>query len=204
MEDGVARASRRLDFYLLVRGRFVISKSTVAPIKKITLPRLELMGAVIAARLVKDLKRIFKDIKRIVKWKQVREKYWILKALQTMKSHLKKCITCRRFNFNQESQVITPLPDVCETGSPFAVARIDFAGPLFVKDSDAKQNILIITYAVTRSVNLELVDSMTTDTHTFLPFRHFIAQRSLCYMRMSDNARMFKHAELKLSKRGKC
>ncbi|GFX27874.1 integrase catalytic domain-containing protein [Trichonephila clavipes] len=46
--------------------RFVISKSRVAPIKKITLPRQELMGAVIAARLVKHLKRIFKDIKRII------------------------------------------------------------------------------------------------------------------------------------------
>ncbi|GFV34791.1 integrase catalytic domain-containing protein [Trichonephila clavipes] len=45
---------------------FVISKSRVAPIKKITLTRLELMGAVIAARLVKQLKRIFKDIKRII------------------------------------------------------------------------------------------------------------------------------------------
>ncbi|GFQ65834.1 integrase catalytic domain-containing protein [Trichonephila clavata] len=46
--------------------RFVISKSRVAPIKRITLPRLELMGAVIAARLVKHLRRIFKDFNRII------------------------------------------------------------------------------------------------------------------------------------------
>ncbi|GFQ96526.1 integrase catalytic domain-containing protein [Trichonephila clavata] len=49
--------------------RFVISKSRVAPIKKITLSRLEFMGAVVAARLVKYLKRIFKDINRIILWR---------------------------------------------------------------------------------------------------------------------------------------
>ncbi|GFQ84076.1 integrase catalytic domain-containing protein [Trichonephila clavata] len=58
--------------------RFVISKSIVAPIKKITLPRLELMGAVIVARLVKHLKRIFKDISRIILWSDTTiVLYWI-------------------------------------------------------------------------------------------------------------------------------
>ncbi|GBM93008.1 hypothetical protein AVEN_178280-1 [Araneus ventricosus] len=47
---------------------FVISKSRVAPIKKLTLPRLELMGAIIASRIVKHLKGIFKDIKKVFCW----------------------------------------------------------------------------------------------------------------------------------------
>ncbi|GFU47605.1 DUF1758 domain-containing protein [Trichonephila clavipes] len=119
--------------------RFVISKSRVAPIKKITLPSLELRCAVIAAKLVKHFKRIFKDIKRIVMWKQVRVKYWILKARQTIKSLLKKCITRRRFNSNPASEVIALLSDFRLTESPpFAVVGVDFAGPLFIKDSDAE------------------------------------------------------------------
>ncbi|GBM04327.1 hypothetical protein AVEN_168147-1 [Araneus ventricosus] len=44
---------------------FVIWKSREAPIKKLTLPRLELMGAIIASRIVKHLKGIFKDIKKV-------------------------------------------------------------------------------------------------------------------------------------------
>ncbi|GFR24172.1 integrase catalytic domain-containing protein [Trichonephila clavata] len=58
--------------------RFVISKSRVAPIKKITLSKLELMGAVVAARLVKYLKRIFKYINRIILWSDsMIVLYWI-------------------------------------------------------------------------------------------------------------------------------
>ncbi|GFX64362.1 hypothetical protein TNCV_1413451 [Trichonephila clavipes] len=48
---------------------------------------------------------------------------------------------------NPGSQSIAPLPDVCVTESPpFSVVGIDFAGPLFVKDSDAKQYILTVNY----------------------------------------------------------
>ncbi|GFQ98507.1 integrase catalytic domain-containing protein [Trichonephila clavata] len=129
---------------------------------------------------------------------QVREKYWILKARQTIKSLLKKCIICKRFNSNPGNQVIAPLPDVRVTESPpFSVVGIDFAGPLFVKDSDAKQYILLITCAVTRSVHLELVGNMTTDTF-LLAFRRFIARRGLFSLVISDNARTFKRAELEL------
>ncbi|GFT07299.1 uncharacterized protein TNCV_1417081 [Trichonephila clavipes] len=256
---GVENDLREIDVFWLGRMKrmlkrgFVISKSRVAPIKKITLPRLKLMGAVIAARLVKHLKRIFKTERHLkgplaaeelsnaeIFWVkvtqndfytseitclknnkalqkdskllylnpflddngalrvtgrlgkithlsanekhpiihplpklvvQVREKYWILKARQTIKSLLKKCITCKRFYSNPGSQVIAPLPDVRVTESPpFAVVGTDFAEPLFVKDSDAKQYILLITCAVTRSIHLELVGSMTTETHFCLPF----------------------------------
>ncbi|GFQ97106.1 integrase catalytic domain-containing protein [Trichonephila clavata] len=128
----------------------------------------------------------------------VREKYWILKARQTIKSLLKKCIICKRFNSNPGNQVIAPLSDVHVTESPpFSVVEIDFAGRFFVKDSDAKQYILLITCAVTRSVHLELVGNMTTDTF-LLAFRRFIARRGLCSLVISDNARTFKRAELEL------
>ncbi|GFX46599.1 integrase catalytic domain-containing protein [Trichonephila clavipes] len=129
---------------------------------------------------------------------QVREKYWILKARQTIKSLLKKCITCTRFNSNPGSQVIAPLPDVRVTESPpFSVVGLNFAGPLFVKNNDAKQYILLITCAVTRSIHLELVSSMTNDTF-LLAFRRFVARRGLCSMVISDNARTLKRAELEL------
>ncbi|GFU32840.1 integrase catalytic domain-containing protein [Trichonephila clavipes] len=126
---------------------------------------------------------------------QVREKYWILKARQTIKSLLKRCISCKRFNSNPGSQVTAPLPDIRVTD--VTVVGHDFAGPLFVKDNDAKQYILLITCAVTRSIHLGLVGSVTTDTF-LLVFRRFVARRCLCSMVISDNARTFKRAELEL------
>ncbi|GFT05463.1 integrase catalytic domain-containing protein [Trichonephila clavipes] len=80
---------------------------------------------------------------------------------------------------------------------PLSVVGFDFVGPLFVKDNDAKQYILLITCAVTRSIHLELVGSMTTDTF-LLAFRRFVARRGLCSIVISDDARTFKRAELEL------
>ncbi|GFU97087.1 integrase catalytic domain-containing protein [Trichonephila clavipes] len=79
----------------------------------------------------------------------------------------------------------------------FSFVGINFAGQLFVKESDAKQYILLITCTVTRSVHLELIGSMTTDTF-LLAFRCFVTHNGLCSMVISDNARTFKCAELEL------
>ncbi|GFW21288.1 integrase catalytic domain-containing protein [Trichonephila clavipes] len=130
----------------------------------------------------------------------IREKYWILreKARQTIKFLLKTCISCKRFNSNPGSQVTAPLPDVRVMESPpSSVVGLDFAGPLFVKNNDTKQCILLITCAVTRSIHLELVGSMTTDTY-LIAFRRFVARRGLCSIAISDNARTLKRAELEL------
>ncbi|XP_055928674.1 uncharacterized protein LOC129959809 [Argiope bruennichi] len=129
---------------------------------------------------------------------QIREKFWILKARQTIKSLLGKCTICKRFNSSPGNQVIAPLPDVrVEQSSPFTIIGVDFAGPLFVKDSINKQYILLITCAVTRSVHLELVGDLTTDTF-LLAFRRFISRLGLCSVVVSDNARTFKRAELEI------
>ncbi|GBM13210.1 hypothetical protein AVEN_187982-1 [Araneus ventricosus] len=131
---------------------------------------------------------------------QVREKYWILKSRQTIKSVLSKCTICKRFNSSPGTQVIAPLPDIrVEQSAPFTIIGVDFAGPLFVKDTNAKHYILLITCAVTRSVHLELVGDKTTDTF-LLAFRRFISRRGLCSVVISDNARTFKRAELEIKR----
>ncbi|GFT43117.1 integrase catalytic domain-containing protein [Nephila pilipes] len=44
--------------------------------------------------------------------------------------------------FHSGSQVIAPLPDIrAEQSTPFTIIIVDFAGPLFVKDNNAKQYI---------------------------------------------------------------
>ena len=45
---------------------FVISKTRISPFKKLTLPHLELMGAIISARIDKHLREIFKTLKKLL------------------------------------------------------------------------------------------------------------------------------------------
>ncbi|KAF8783386.1 hypothetical protein HNY73_013551 [Argiope bruennichi] len=111
---------------------------------------------------------------------------------------LGRCTIYKRFNSFPGSQVIAPLSDIrVEQSAPFTIIGVDFAGPLFVKDSINKQYILLITCAATRSVHLELVGDLTTDTF-LLAFRRFISRRGLCSVVVSDNARIFKRAELEI------
>ncbi|XP_035217101.1 uncharacterized protein LOC118190495 [Stegodyphus dumicola] len=100
--------------------------------------------------------------------------------------------------FSPGDQMVAPLPAFrVQQSAPFTVIGIDYAGPLFVKDSKNKQYILLINCAVTRSVHLELISNMTADTF-LLAFRRFVSQRGLCSVIFPDNARTFKRAELEL------
>ena len=59
------------------------------------------------------------------------------------------------------NQLIAPLPSACvEPVTPFAVIVIDFGGPLFVKDTDNEQYILLITCVVKRAIHIELVGNL--------------------------------------------
>ncbi|GFY57571.1 integrase catalytic domain-containing protein [Trichonephila inaurata madagascariensis] len=127
---------------------------------------------------------------------QVREKYWVPKGRQIIKSIIRKCFVCKKFNSRPGTQIMAPLPrDRKEQSPPFAVTGLDFAGPIYVKNSKEKFYILLCTYAVTRALHLELVTSLTTEAF-LLAFRRFISRRGLCTVTYSDNAKTFKRAEI--------
>ncbi|GFT34985.1 integrase catalytic domain-containing protein [Trichonephila clavipes] len=78
------------------------------------------------------------------------------------------------------TQIMAPLQrDRIEQSPQFAVTGLDFAGPMYVKNSKEKFYVLLCTCAVTRALHLELVSSLTTEAF-LLAFRRFISRRGLC------------------------
>ncbi|KFM63037.1 hypothetical protein X975_02648, partial [Stegodyphus mimosarum] len=128
----------------------------------------------------------------------IREKFWLLRGKQCVKSILSKCVICKKYNVHPGQQVTAPLPaDRVNESPPFAICGLDFAGPLYVKENDGKYYILLFTCATTRAIHLELVKGMTTQ-EILLAFRRFVSRRGLCSTVYSDNARTLKRAELEL------
>ena len=77
-------------------------------------------------------------------------------------------------------QKMAPLPeDRIKPAPPFTNVGLDFAGPLFLKDSGEKAYICLFTCAVTRAIHLELVSNMTVERF-LLALRRMVARRGMC------------------------
>jgi hypothetical protein len=128
---------------------------------------------------------------------KVRTRFWIPKGRQLVKSVIKKCIVCQKYIAKPIDQLTAPLPkDRINEAPPFSICGLDFAGPLYVKDSKGvkKSYIVLFTCGVTRALHLELVHDMSTDSF-LLAFRRFLARRINCKVIYSDNAKTFKKAK---------
>lgn len=111
---------------------------------------------------------------------------------------IKKCVICQRYNSRFMQQATAPLPSArIEQAKPFDVVGLDYAGPLYIKNQNAKCYILLCTCAVTRAIHLELTRDLTTKSF-LLAFRRFVSRRGLCSIVYSDNARTFKAADSEL------
>ena len=146
----------------------------------------------------------------------VRDKYWIIRGRQIVRSVVKRCLICRKLNPVRLQVQNAPLPrDRIIQSTPFETVGIDFTGPVYVyhgtprikvvgekkrkvlsydKAACSKAYICLYTCGVTRAVHLELVQDLTADA--FLrSFRRFVSTRGMCRTIYSDNAKTFKGAE---------
>ena len=126
----------------------------------------------------------------------LRQRYFILRGRQVIKSALLRCAICRMLLALPGDQVTAPLPaDRVTPAPPFAVSGVDFAGPLFVdyNGERTKSYIALFTCAVTRAVHLELV--LGLGASDFIDaLRRFAARRGMCLTIYSDNALAFRRA----------
>ena len=133
----------------------------------------------------------------------IRNKFWIVKGRQRVKSRINKCITCKRYQARPISMpTVAQFPKFrVEDSSPFKVCGVDYTGPFNVKHSQElhKVWICLFTCMSTRGVHLELVGG--ADTETFiLAFHRFIARKSCPSLMISDNAQIFRTASEHLSR----
>ena len=131
----------------------------------------------------------------------VRQRFWPVKCRQLAKKVIFECFDCRRSKVKPAVPVMSDLPTQRVTGNirPFQCTGLDFFGPIVVKRarSRIKRWGCIFTCLVTRSVHLEVADSLQTDD-LILVLRCFVSRRGHPTDIFSDNATNFKGAEREL------
>ncbi|GBO18127.1 hypothetical protein AVEN_72965-1 [Araneus ventricosus] len=113
---------------------------------------------------------------------QLRKKYCIPKGHQLVKTMIRICLICKKYNAKPADQLSGQLPrDRISQSPPFQIVGIDFAGAILVKDNKEthKSYVALFTCAVTRAVHLELVSDMSTKCF-LLALRRFLSRRGNC------------------------
>ena len=130
------------------------------------------------------------------------KKYWILKGKSTVKKALQQCMNCRFWKAKKGKQKMASLPSQHVTPhSPFEATGTDLMGPVSVKirRSLLKRYICIFSCLATRSVHLEVVESL--ESSSFIQaFRRFWNRRITKPKDVhSDNAGNFTAANRELN-----
>ena len=132
---------------------------------------------------------------------ELRERYWIVKSWQRVKSIIHQCVPCRRHHSRHFDEPAADLPlERTTEAEPFAVCGVDFAGPLYFREKGVtdKSYVCLFTCAVTRAVHLELVKKL--DTKSFLlALQRYWARRGISSIIYSDNAKTFHKASRQLN-----
>ncbi|KAK3871589.1 hypothetical protein Pcinc_023276 [Petrolisthes cinctipes] len=133
----------------------------------------------------------------------IRRTYWVTKARQSIKTLLRQCIKCRRY----DARTIRypgppPLPEErVQDSKPFQVVGVDYSGAIQLQNYNEENTgepkkvyICLFTCATTRAVHLELVTDMSAST--FLrAFRRFASRQSCPKVIISDNGSNFRASE---------
>ena len=139
---------------------------------------------------------------------KVRSRYWIISIWHLVKSIIKKCFLCQRF----ESKTYRYLPSASlrpynlQLSLPFETTGVDYLGPVLVKpifsDTDSnyfyKSQTVLFTCAVTRAFHPEVVPNLTMPSF-ICALKQFIWRRGIPNLEISDNGTGFKNEEFRLS-----
>ena len=136
----------------------------------------------------------------------LRDKFWILKGLRTVRSVIGQCGWCRRYKANPFTPIMATLPyQRVKPNECWVHCGVDFVGPIHYKkvslDDESfevcKVWITLWTCAVSRAVHLEFVDSMSMVAF-IMALRRFMARRGCPSVTYCDNAKQFRRTPKEL------
>lgn len=137
----------------------------------------------------------------------IRQKYWIAKLRNGLRSIVHKCVVCVRLNARMETQLMSDLPkERIQIGKPFLTTGVDYAGPFEVKIgnglTDAQYQkcwIAIFVCLKTRAMHIEIVIGLSAVAFIAC-YERFISRRGRCEKLFSDNGTSFVGTEKELKK----
>ena len=133
---------------------------------------------------------------------ELRTRFWVVRGSQIIRKMASKCVKCKRLGGKHYALPKTaPLPKFRVEETPaFTNTGIDFAGPLYVKTSTAKEPhdtskvyIALYTCGSSRAVHLDVVPDLNAGTF-IRSFKRFIGRQGIPRLVVTDNAKTFKSA----------
>ena len=137
-------------------------------------------------------------------WATLQQKFWIVRARDTIRHEVRKCITCKKVRAETAQQLMGSLPSPrVNPGFPFSNTGVDYAGPFTTKVMKGRSNktfksyLCIFVCLATKAVHLEAVGDMTTEAFIGA-FKRLSAKRGIPSHIYSDCGTNFVGAEREL------
>lgn len=136
----------------------------------------------------------------------IRDKFWIISGIRTVKKQLRMCVTCRRHDQAMKNHIMADLPSPrVQPSRPFSNVGVDFTGHVEIKANQGrgikttKGYVAVFVCLSTKSVHLELVSNLSTQSF-LAAFRRFCSRRGTPANLYSDNGTNFLGASRLLKK----
>jgi hypothetical protein len=122
----------------------------------------------------------------------LQRKYWIIRARDTIRHFVRKCVVCRIRRAETAQQLMGSLPTARVNPSrPFSHCGIDYAGPFNIRPFKGRSNktfkcyFSIFVCLATKAIHLEAVSDMSTEAF-IAALKRFTARRGRCAEIYSD------------------
>ena len=131
-----------------------------------------------------------------------RNGFWIINGKAAVRSHIYHCMTCRKLRDKLEEQKMADLPEERpDNAAHFLYVGMDMFGHFVTNEGrkELKRYGAIFTCPTSRTIHLEVVNSMDTDS-LIMCLRRFIGHCGFVRMLRFENGSIFIGAEKELSK----
>ena len=134
---------------------------------------------------------------------EIRQRYWILGAGVVVRSMLKRCVNCRKYQARLGKQKMADLPSFrLEATEPaFTNVGVDYFGPFDIKcgRSTRKRYGVVFTCMTTRAIHIEVAHSLDTSS-CIDAIRRMISRRGPIKKLVSDNGTNLVGAQAELKR----